>query len=293
MDNIETEESSLQSVQTEQTENISPKKAGVLSFFTYERTLLIITVFFGLWFIGSVIAGATNNYHHFYSPAQANLVVSQNFRIMFILLIPYVCEKLFGLRIDLKILVFFYLFGFVSTVVGETFTVYYRVELFDKILHGISGFIALYLSYGFVYVALKNGTGKHNFFVSVLLGVVIALGVAALWEMIEFTYDLIFGTNMQKIIPPELFNGGDSFADLNGTDQQIADFFRKPEGYKYALMDSMWDMLVAFLTSLVFAVIMIIIKAVKKDAFENCVIYNADLRMKLIKNRKVKAEKSE
>lgn len=269
------------------------RKCAFLRFFTYERVLLIVTVFFGLWFIGSVIMGATNKYHHLYFDAQAQLVVSQNFRIAFILLIPYVLEKFFGLRIDLKVLVFFYLFGFVSTVVGETFTVYYKVVLFDKILHGISGFIALYLSYGFVYVVLKNGTGKHNFFVSVLLGVVIALGVAALWEMIEFVYDLIFHTNMQKIIPPELFNGGDSSAELSGTDQQIAEFFRKPEGYKYALMDSMWDMLVAFIVSIVFAVIMIIIKAVKKDAFENCVIYNADLRMKLLKDRKGKAEKSE
>lgn len=288
MDNFETEERTNGGG----TEEITCEKCALLRFFTYERVLLYVTIFFAVWFIGSVIFGATNSLHHRYTDAQANLVVSQNFRIAFILLIPYVCEKLFGLRIDLKILIFFYLFGFVSTVVGETFTVYYRVELFDKILHGISGFIALYISYGFVYVALKNGTGKHNFIVSVLLGLVIALGIAALWEMIEFTYDLIFGTNMQKIIPPELFNGGDSFADLNGTDQQIADFFRKPEGYKYALMDSMWDMLVAFITSVVFAVVMIIIKAVKKDAFENCVVYNADLKMKLIKDRRKKAEKS-
>lgn len=268
-------------------------KKRAAGFFSYQRILLIITVFFGAWFIGSVIAGATNGYHHAYDEAQANLVVSQNFRILFILLVPYVLEKLFGLRIDLKILVSLYLFGFVSTVIGETFTVYYRVELFDKILHGISGFIALYLSYGFVYAALKNGTGKHKFAVSVLLGVIVALGVAALWEMIEFTYDLMFGTNMQKLTPPQFYNGGNTFADLPGTDEEIAAYFRKPEGYKYALMDSMWDMLVAFLASIAFAVIMFVIKAVKKDAFEKCVICDPDLRLAAIKNRKRKSGQKE
>lgn len=285
MDDFQTEEPEENKIS-----EIPPKKNAFFRFFTYERILLIMTVFFAVSFIGSVIIGATNGLHRRYTDAQANLVVSQNFRIVFILLIPYVFEKLFGLRIDLKLLTAFYLFGFLSTVIGETFLVYYKVQLFDKILHATSGIIAIYFSYGFVYVFLKNGTGKHNFAAALVLGFLIALGLAAFWEIIEFTWDLIFGTNMQKIIPEnELFNGGDSFAQLNGTDAQIAEFFREPSGYKYALLDSMWDMVVAFVTSAAFAVVMIVIKLLKKNSFENCVIYDPDLRMKLIKNRKNKA----
>lgn len=269
----------------ENAENTAASKQKKPKFFTYERALFLTTLFFGLWFLASVIAGATNKYHNYYDEAQARLVIIQNLRLSLILLIPYVLEKFFGLRVELKILIFFYLFAFVAAVIGETFKVYYRAEYFDKTLHAISGFIALYFGYGFAYLILKNGTGNHKFLAALTLGFLAAAGVAAIWELLEFTTDLIFGTNMQKIIPPELFNGGNSYAELSGTDQQIAEFFRRPEGYKYALMDSMWDMLVAFIASVFFAIVMAVVKKFNKNAFENCVIYDPDLRMAKLRNK--------
>ena len=46
--------------------------------------------------------------------------------------------------------------------------------------------------------------------------------------------DNLLGLNSQKFIPETtaLFNGGNSFAPLAGTDGEIAAFFRQPSGYK-------------------------------------------------------------
>ena len=262
--------------------------ASFKKFFTYERLLAAMTAFFGLWFIGSVIVGSLNKFHNWYSEAQANLVVIQNLRLVFILLLPYVLEKIFGLRVDLKILLFFYLFAFVAAVVGETFEVYYINGIyFDKILHGISGAFTLYVGFAFSQLLLKSSNAKHKFAIAMVFAVFFSAGVAALWEILEFGTDLLFGTNMQKIIPENtaLFNGGDTWQDLWGSDEDLVEFFRHPEGYRYALMDTMWDMVIAFITTLAFIFVMAGIKAVKKDAFENCIIYNGEYRLNIIKNR--------
>lgn len=49
-----------------------------------------------------------------------------------------------------------------------------------------------------------------------------------MWEIYKFTFDSLFGTNMQKIIPEVdgLFNDGDSTSILNGTNDLIADFLK-------------------------------------------------------------------
>ena len=51
--------------------------------------------------------------------------------------------------------------------------------------------------------------------------------IGLMWEIYKFTFDSLFGTNMQKIIPEVhgLFNDGDSTSILNGTNDLIADFF--------------------------------------------------------------------
>jgi hypothetical protein len=47
----------------------------------------------------------------------------------------------------------------------------------------------------------------------------ISLAVGFLWEIYEFSFDTFFGTDMQKTIPEGVFfNGGNSFADLHGSD---------------------------------------------------------------------------
>jgi hypothetical protein len=52
---------------------------------------------------------------------------------------------------------------------------------------------------------------------------------------------------MQKTIPEgNLFNGGNSFADLLGSDAEVAAFFRTSKGYRYALMDTMSDLVECF-----------------------------------------------
>jgi hypothetical protein len=56
---------------------------------------------------------------------------------------------------------------------------------------------------------------------------------------------------MQKFIPADpFFNGGDSSKPLNGSDQEIANFYRFPKGYAFALRDTMEDIICHFSAAL-------------------------------------------
>ena len=71
---------------------------------------------------------------------------------------------------------------------------------------------------------------------------------------------------MQKTIPEGVFfNGGNSFADLQGSDAELASFFRSAKGYRYAIFDTMGDLVDCFLGSLLFQILVIPLRRKKND----------------------------
>ena len=79
---------------------------------------------------------------------------------------------------------------------------------------------------------------------------------------------------MQKFIPmvDGLFNGGAGREPLLGTDEQIAAFFRRPEGYKYALMDTMYDLVVDLVGAAIMTMICYMCMKSKKVSIDAFVI---------------------
>ena len=65
---------------------------------------------------------------------------------------------------------------------------------------------------------------------------------------------------MQKCIPDAFRNGGDIFKDLNGTVEEIGQFYQKPSGYRYALMDTMFDIIADTAGAVLSAVALIFVK---------------------------------
>ena len=112
-----------------------------------------------------------------------------------------------------------------------------------------------------------------------------------MWEIYEFTFVSLFGTNMQKVIPEVdgLFNGGDSSLILNGSNDLIADFFKTPAGYRYALMDTMEDIVCCFTGGLTYLVISLVLTHKKESPFVQGIIFtnnNIITRVKNFKQRK-------
>lgn len=65
-----------------------------------------------------------------------------------------------------------------------------------------------------------------------------------MWEIYEFGVDSLFGINMQKYIPLDFYDALFENETIGMSVEEIASFYSTPEGYRYALMDTMGDILI-------------------------------------------------
>lgn len=91
-------------------------------------------------------------------------------------------------------------FLYCAIFLGEVRSFYYTVPHWDTILHTFSG--AMLGALGFSMIAIFNNTERIPLNLSPLFIAVFAfcfaLALGGIWEIYEFTMDVVFGTNMQK-----------------------------------------------------------------------------------------------
>lgn len=187
--------------------------------------------------------------------AQGRITLMQSIGALAICASPFLLKWWFRLELSAVTQIGVQIFAFLAIFLGEGFTFYYRYSWWDDLLHSSSGFLLAIVGYGLSsQYAKKHGIEKHALF-SAVCAFFFSIGCALLWEIYEFTGDTLFGMNMQKTIPEAaaLWNGGNSFAEINGTDAEIAAFFRT--NYRYAIMDTMSDLLEGTGGALLFAVL--------------------------------------
>jgi len=203
-----------------------------------------------------------------------------------VLCLPFLLKKL-GLIIPapLKIVLVGYVLA--AIYLGEVFSFYYHVKFWDSLCHFCSSLIFGILSLSFIYLLNKKTQGK-GFGAGFIAIFVFCFSVTTgfIWEIIEFTIDAIFGSNMQKFIPTVdgIFNGGAGKEPLEGSMEMIADFFRKPSGYKYALMDTMKDIIVDFFGALLVAIFLYVIFKKERATVESFAIKTRSSLNKSSKN---------
>jgi hypothetical protein len=244
-------------------------------FFNADRkTAVTESVFFAL-FSASLLFGVVKLFDPSYEASQATLVVIQSVVALVVLIAPGVLEYAFRMRISFSVRLIVCLFVFMAVVLGEAFQLYYRFAPWDEILHFLSGGMIAYIVCCFVRGLMENSRVRRKFLTSIAVAVAVSLAFSLLWELIEFTLDSAFGTNMQKFIPQDsaLFNGGAGNAPLNGTDAEIAAFFRSPEGYKYALRDTMSDIAVCFAGTALFTAAAAVKNRADRKAFTRSVVF--------------------
>ena len=119
----------------------------------------------------------------------ATFICLFNFILFFIE--DYVQIKL-GYNNFFKLLI--YMFLIASLVGGEVYYLYVRIKYFDIIMHTLSSFITSGL---FVYVAMffKVNINKWLYIICIFS---FAIMVASLWEIVEFSIDRLFDSDMQK-----------------------------------------------------------------------------------------------
>ena len=153
--------------------------------------------------------------------------------------IPSIAQRRFKLYVPSAIHIFVLLFIFAHFILGEVFGTYKVSALFDKLLHTTSG-LAIALG-GFSLVNILNDSRNTHLKLSplfvALFSFCFALAIALLWEVLEFTSDSLFGTNMQRYIPPE------------NVEQAV------PPKQGYGLIDTMGDMIVSTAAAFVVSVL--------------------------------------
>ena len=153
--------------------------------------------------------------------------------------IPSIAQRRFKLYVPSAMHIFVLLFIFAHFILGEVFGTYKVSAVFDKLLHTTSG-LAIALG-GFSLVNILNDSRNTHLKLSplfvALFSFCFALAIALLWEVLEFTSDSLFGTNMQRYIPPE------------NVEQAV------PPKQGYGLIDTMGDMIVSTAAAFVVSVL--------------------------------------
>jgi len=144
--------------------------------------------------------------------------VLQLLGIVPIMLIPQVLRKLFSLKTPKILETVYLIFIFLAYFCGIALGWYESVPYFDKLVHFLSGFVSAMLG---VYILVQSKQYSKKTWFNALFIVMMSLSVAGLWEFFEFTCDSIFGRDAQKVLTT-------------------------------GVTDTMQDMIVAFLASLLF-----------------------------------------
>ena len=116
--------------------------------------------------------------------------------------LPLVLKKLTGIKLPSMLNVGFYAFLLGSTVLGEVFSLYYRVPCWDDILHFGSGMmIGMIGSVLFMHYCRKKQC-QHLISPALIAiaSVCFAVFIGVAWEIYEFAGDSLLGLNMQKCL---------------------------------------------------------------------------------------------
>lgn len=181
-------------------------------------------------------------------------------------LVPAFFEANFGIELPSALEIIILLFIFAAEILGELGSYYVKVPIWDTALHTINGFLCA--AVGFSLVDIVNRNERFKFQLSPLFLAIVAfcfsMTIGVLWEMFEFTADMVFKTDMQKdfvvhtissvALDPTNSNKAviiDGITDVAVNGQSLG-----LGGYlDIGLIDTMKDLIVNFVGAVVFSII--------------------------------------
>lgn len=142
---------------------------------------------------------------------------------------PFLLEKIFKFRFPKQLLFFYDFFLFASIILGTGFN-FYSLPLWDKYLHVFAGYVMGEIGFSIFLSKSSNDILYDQRNVVALFCLSFAAFLGVLWEIYEYTGDLLFNLNMQR------------YQTSNGV----------PYIGKIALDDTMGDLIADLLGALVF-----------------------------------------
>ena len=108
-------------------------------------------------------------------------------------LLPNIVKK--KIKITERIEVIYLLFLFIAHFLGSIVNLYYQISWYDTFVHYMSGWITASLGY----IICVKACEKNNKFISLFLLTFSSL-IAVMWEIFEFTCDLLFHKDAQNVL---------------------------------------------------------------------------------------------
>ena len=189
---------------------------------------------------------------------------------LFIFIIPsfYLVQRILNIefRFIFKTLILLIASG---GVLGASYDLYHIIPFFDDVLHTLSGFIFCLLGYSIVeyYFVIDN---KRKFNGAILMSSFFSLSIGLIWELFEFTLNVLFGFDMlaDTIIPRFnsylLSNTHSYYLSFNAIKRTIIEYGNNEvyiidNGYlDLGSLDTMVDMSVCFIGVILFLVMTMI-----------------------------------
>ena len=138
--------------------------------------------------------------------------------VAILICLPMILGKLFKIDIPLPFAFFSILFIYASLFLGEMKNYYAMYWWWDILLHTSSGIAFGIIGFLLLYVLYKTEKFKTSPKMVAMFSFAFALAIGALWEIVEFTIDSIFGPLSNHAYMQSVVNG-------------------------CALVDTMWDLI--------------------------------------------------
>ena len=122
--------------------------------------------------------------------------------ILAILTIPVLLRKRFMIHIPLLITVVCALFGFVTMIMGDGLNFYGRFTWWDSVLHLFSGSVLAFVGLWIISIMFESSSQvvlRNKTFLAFYV-LLFGLSCGAVWEVCEYAYDAIAGTNTQQFM---------------------------------------------------------------------------------------------
>ena len=113
--------------------------------------------------------------------------------------IPFVClptllSIIFKWKLNLGFYIVFSLYA-LGPLLGAVYALYYITWWWDDLLHALAG--VLFAVCGAYIAIVLNKNGKTHYLLSALFGLFFSMGIAVLWELFEYSADMLLGSDMQ------------------------------------------------------------------------------------------------
>ncbi len=140
-----------------------------------------------MWIINiiSIILNLTINY-------EVNILIC--FALSVVIIIPRIFKKTFKISDSLEFVVLSFIL--LAGELGSVLKLYQNVYWYDSFTHFLSGILTAYIALLILYKTKKNDKNSFN----ILFIICAVLGVAALWEIFEFTSDSLLGYDAQRVL---------------------------------------------------------------------------------------------